>query len=173
MERLDIPDYTWSEKAKESNAQLEKYSLSNNWERYILNSQTGKIRTYLYFGNEKVFYGAMFFSVKEQAAKWSVTYGPWSNNGAGIVHGGLIATHHDAITGILAENCFGSCLTASLNVNYKSPMPVGSTFLFECKVVKVEGRKIFLESKINNFETNKLVGDASALYVLVDKESSL
>ncbi|XP_065672534.1 acyl-coenzyme A thioesterase THEM4 isoform X2 [Hydra vulgaris] len=89
------------------------------------------------------------------------------------VHGSLIATHHDAITGILTENCFGSCLTASLNVNYKSPMPVGSTFLFECKVVKVKGRKFFLESKVISFETNKLVGDASALFILVDKESFL
>ncbi|XP_065672533.1 acyl-coenzyme A thioesterase THEM4-like [Hydra vulgaris] len=173
MERLDIPDYTWSEKAKESNLLLEKYAQSNNWERFIFKKQTGEIKTYFNFGNEKIFYGSMYFSVKEQAAKWSATYGPWSNNGSGIVHGGLIATHHDEITGILAERCFGPCLTASLNINYKSPMPVGSTFLFECKVVKVEGRKIFLENKIISFESNKVVGDASALYVLVDKESSL
>ncbi|XP_065672525.1 acyl-coenzyme A thioesterase THEM4-like [Hydra vulgaris] len=167
MEALSISD--WSEKAKDSNTLLEKYAKKNNWEKYMLREETGDKRNPNYFENEKVFYGSLYFSVKDQAAKWSVTYGPWSNNGKKIVHGGAIATHHDSIAAILIEKCFGlKYATASLNINYKSPMAVGSTFLFECKVAKVEGRKIFLENKITNFENNKVVGDASVLYILLN-----
>ena len=85
MERLDIPDDSWSKEAIESNALLEKFAQINNWERYAFLKQTGDIRTYTRFGNEKIFYGSLFFSVQEQKAKWSITYGPWSSNGTKYV----------------------------------------------------------------------------------------
>ncbi|XP_002164911.3 acyl-coenzyme A thioesterase THEM4 isoform X1 [Hydra vulgaris] len=170
MERLDIPDDSWSKKAKESNALLENFAQLNNWEKHDLVKQTGDIRTYGRCGNEKIFYGALFYSIHEQRAKGSITYGPWSSNGTNYVHGGAIATHHDSIAGTLVTKLFGPCVTAYLNINYKSPMSVGSTFLYECDVKKVEGRKIFVENKIFSFEHEQVVGDASALFVMLKKD---
>jgi len=89
----------------------------------------------------------------------------------GIVHGGLLAT-------ILDEGLAGCCfdamphkiaLTARLEVNYRSPARAGSLFVLRANTVKVEGRKAWVEGRIETLESDgkkpALIAEASALFV--------
>ncbi|KAI5288074.1 hypothetical protein KEM52_001316 [Ascosphaera acerosa] len=70
----------------------------------------------------------------------------------GIVHGGLLATMLDEG---LARCCFPALpnkvgVTANLNVDYRRPAPAGSFFVLRATTTKVEGRKAWVEGRIEN-----------------------
>jgi acyl-coenzyme A thioesterase PaaI-like protein len=90
----------------------------------------------------------------------------------GIVHGGLLAT-------ILDEGLAGCCfdavphkiaVTAKLEVNYRSPAMAGSYFVLRARTTRVEGRKAWVEGRIETLEFDDkkpptVIADASALFV--------
>jgi acyl-coenzyme A thioesterase PaaI-like protein len=89
----------------------------------------------------------------------------------GIVHGGLLAT-------ILDEGLGGCCfdavphkiaVTAKLEVNYRSPARAGNFYVVRAQTVKVEGRKAWVEGRIETLEFDdrrpSLIAEASALFV--------
>ena len=68
----------------------------------------------------------------------------------GIVHGGMLATMVDEG---LARCCFASLpnkigVTANLTINYRSPAKAGSYVVLKAKTTKVEGRKAWVEGRI-------------------------
>lgn len=69
----------------------------------------------------------------------------------GKVHGGLLATILDEA---FAEIC-APAVTANLNVTYSNPTPPGSLVLVEAQLVKVEGRKLWLQGSIKSLEDDK------------------
>jgi adenylylsulfate kinase len=90
----------------------------------------------------------------------------------GIVHGGLLATIFDEG---LAGCCFDAvphkiAVTAKLEVNYRSPAMAGNFFVLRANTVKVEGRKAWVDGRIETLEFNDrkkpmLIAEASALFV--------
>ncbi|PGH34756.1 hypothetical protein GX50_02437 [[Emmonsia] crescens] len=97
----------------------------------------------------------------------------------GIVHGGLLATILDEA---LARCCFpalpnGIGVTANLNIDYRSPAPAGSFFVVRAETVKVEGRKAWVEGRIETLadEGRKptVVAEAKALFVEPKNAASL
>lgn len=89
----------------------------------------------------------------------------------GIVHGGLLATILDES---LARCCFAALpnkigMTANLNINYRAPVPAGSFIVLRATTVKVEGRKAWvegrLESLVDEGEKPVVYADASALFI--------
>ncbi len=89
----------------------------------------------------------------------------------GIVHGGLLATLLDEG---LARCCFPAlpskiAMTANLNVNYRKPAPAGRYYVLRASTVKVEGRKAWVEGRIETLEDEgkepTIVTEASALYI--------
>lgn len=89
----------------------------------------------------------------------------------GIVHGGLLATMLDEG---LARCCFAALpykvgLTANLNINYRSPAPAGSYVVLKATTTKVEGRKAWVEGRIEALvgegETPTVLAEATALFV--------
>ncbi|CUS06978.1 unnamed protein product [Tuber aestivum] len=83
----------------------------------------------------------------------------------GYIHGGMLATILDEG---LARCCFAAlpnkiAMTASLTVNYRKPSPAGSYVVLKAKTVKVEGRKAWVEGKIET-----LVGEGEESSVLVE-----
>ncbi|KAI9882783.1 MAG: Aminomethyltransferase, mitochondrial, partial [Watsoniomyces obsoletus] len=89
----------------------------------------------------------------------------------GIVHGGLLATLLDEG---LAFCCFPAlpsriAMTANLNVNYRKPAPAGRYYVLRANTVKVEGRKAWVEGRIETLEEEGkepiVVTEASALYI--------
>lgn len=66
-----------------------------------------------------------------------------------IVHGGLISALFDELLGELffkSQKKHG--FTAKLTINYRAPIPAGSLVVFAMRVVKVEGRKHFLDGQV-------------------------
>ncbi|KAH8592439.1 Adenylylsulfate kinase-domain-containing protein [Bisporella sp. PMI_857] len=89
----------------------------------------------------------------------------------GIIHGGLLAT-------ILDEGLAGCCfpalpnkvgVTATLNINYRAPAMAGSFIVLRATTTKVEGRKAWVEGRIETLvgegETPVILADASALFI--------
>lgn len=85
----------------------------------------------------------------------------------GHVHGGAIATMIDTVTGTHASVLTAPVMTAYLNINYRSPIPLGSTVLIESVLDKEEGRKKFVSCRVTSTDGAKLHTDATALFVSV------
>ncbi|KAK2752751.1 hypothetical protein FQN55_005882 [Onygenales sp. PD_40] len=89
----------------------------------------------------------------------------------GLVHGGLLATILDES---LARCCFpalpnGIGVTANLNIDYRSPAPAGSFFVLRAETTKVEGRKAWVEGRIETLPDDGqepvVVAEAKALFI--------
>ncbi|KAK7535188.1 HotDog domain-containing protein [Phyllosticta citribraziliensis] len=80
----------------------------------------------------------------------------------GVCHGGMIATLLDEVTGVLltanakeVDNRAGTSVgltafTAYLNVSYKKPLPAPGFALAVAKIKKIEGRKIYISSSLED-----------------------
>lgn len=85
----------------------------------------------------------------------------------GILHGG--------ISTVLLDECMGrACfpllakkiaVTASLEVKFRSPVPIPGVILLSAKTVKVEGRKAWVEGRIEDPETGAVLVEANGLFV--------
>lgn len=85
----------------------------------------------------------------------------------GHVHGGAIATIIDSVTGTHATYLSGLILTANLNINYRSPIALGSTVLIESSLDKKEDRKTFISCKVTSADGSRLHTEATALFLSV------
>ncbi|XP_029602161.1 acyl-coenzyme A thioesterase THEM4-like isoform X2 [Salmo trutta] len=83
------------------------------------------------------------------------------------VHGGAIATMIDTVTGTHATYLSGPVMTANLNINYRSPIPLGSTVLLTCSLDKKEGRKTFVSCQVTNTDSSKLHTEATGLFLSI------
>jgi 3'-phosphoadenosine 5'-phosphosulfate synthase len=90
---------------------------------------------------------------------------------SGIIHGGLLATILDES---LARCCFAALpsqigMTANLNINYRIPVPAGTFVVLRAKTTKVEGRKAWVEGRLETLvsegEKPVVFADASALFI--------
>ncbi|XP_061676091.1 acyl-coenzyme A thioesterase THEM4 isoform X2 [Syngnathoides biaculeatus] len=85
----------------------------------------------------------------------------------GHVHGGAIATMIDSVTGTHAAFMSGPVMTANLNINYRSPIPLGSTVLINSSLDHKEGRKTFISCKVTSSDGSKLHTEATALFLSI------
>ncbi|XP_040900721.1 acyl-coenzyme A thioesterase THEM4 isoform X2 [Toxotes jaculatrix] len=79
----------------------------------------------------------------------------------GHVHGGAIATMIDTVTGTHASLLSAPVMTANLNINYRNPIPLGSTVLIESCLDAKEGRKTFISCKVSSTDGSKLHTEAT------------
>ncbi|CAB1459818.1 unnamed protein product [Pleuronectes platessa] len=86
----------------------------------------------------------------------------------GCVHGGAIATMIDTVTGTHANVLSRPVMTANLNINYRSPIPLGNTVLIESSLDSREGRKMFISCKVTSTDGSKLHTEATALFLSVN-----
>lgn len=89
----------------------------------------------------------------------------------GIVHGGLLATLLDEG---LARCCFPAlpnkaAVTANLNIDYRRPAMAESYFVLRAETVKVEGRKAWVEGRIETLPEEGMepvvLVEAKALFI--------
>uniref|UniRef100_A0A8D0KN00 Acyl-coenzyme A thioesterase THEM4 n=1 Tax=Salvator merianae TaxID=96440 RepID=A0A8D0KN00_SALMN len=86
----------------------------------------------------------------------------------GFAHGGSTAAILDSTLGGCAFYMAGRIMTGNLNINYKSPIPLGSVVLVESKLDRVEGRKVFMTGHIRSADGQTLHAEATgkSLFVL-------
>ncbi|KAK2844579.1 hypothetical protein Q5P01_011238 [Channa striata] len=69
----------------------------------------------------------IFFNKEKQRCVCIFQAGHLLEGPPGCVHGGAIATMIDTVTGTHASQLYEAVMTANLNINYRSPIPLGST----------------------------------------------
>ncbi|XP_010900785.2 acyl-coenzyme A thioesterase THEM4 isoform X2 [Esox lucius] len=103
----------------------------------------------------------MFVNKEEEKCVCVFQAGHLLEGPPGHVHGGAIATMIDSVTGTHATYLSGPVMTANLNINYRSPIPLGSTVLLTCSLDKKEGRKTFVSCQVTNTDGSKLHTEAT------------
>lgn len=123
-------------------------------------------------GSDKIAVPPFTFSEKGGKSFVSIFYlGSAMCGHPGIVHGGLLATLLDEG---MARCCFpalpnGIGVTANLNIDYRKPAPADSYAVLRAETVKVEGRKAWVEGRIETLpEEGKepvVLVEAKALFI--------
>ena len=70
----------------------------------------------------------------------------------GVIHGGIQAAMLDEVLGVAAHACTDDeeleIVTAEFRLNYRSPAPVGRPVVVRGRVVRTDGRDVYLEGEI-------------------------
>ncbi|XP_077433063.1 acyl-coenzyme A thioesterase THEM4 [Vanacampus margaritifer] len=111
---------------------------------------------------------AMFINKEEKRCVCIFQAGHLLEGPPGHVHGGAIATMIDSVTGAHAAFLSGPVMTANLNINYRSPIPLGSTVLMESSLDNKEGRKTLISCKVTSTDGSKLHTEATALFLSIN-----
>mmetsp|Transcript_18211 Transcript_18211/g.48997 ORF Transcript_18211/g.48997 Transcript_18211/m.48997 type:complete len:238 (-) Transcript_18211:229-942(-) len=88
----------------------------------------------------------------------------------GIVHGGATAAICDELFGWTAHRCNPGrptrIFTASLDVHYKAPLPAGTDVAVTTAVVRRDGRKVFMEARVESPDGAVLYATAKSLFII-------
>lgn len=86
----------------------------------------------------------------------------------GIAHGGVVSAAFDEALGLLAVHHREPAVTASLQTQFRRPVPVGSVLHLRARIVGREGRKIWCTGEARlDAPDGPLAADATALFVVV------
>jgi acyl-coenzyme A thioesterase PaaI-like protein len=101
--------------------------------------------------------------------KCIIKFGESLNGHKGIVHGGISSLVIDNTFGWLFMSCnLPSAFTANLNINYKSPVYANTIVVLTANLIKVDGRKLFMEATMEDCEGKQLV-NATTLFITMKK----
>ncbi|KAJ5709977.1 hypothetical protein N7493_009569 [Penicillium malachiteum] len=90
---------------------------------------------------------------------------------SGVIHGGLLATLLDETLVRCSSAAFEKkvAVTANLNIDFRSPAMVNSYFVLTAEVSKLQGRKAWLNGRIetlpNQDEDPVLIAEAKSLFI--------
>ncbi|XP_046939937.1 acyl-coenzyme A thioesterase THEM4 [Lynx rufus] len=193
---LSLPNPSWSEDMRLLFDQFMKKSEDGSWEhlpsyKSKFTQRTEDIKTY--FPDAKLmkeklsqaqlfprsfeeglgFEYAMFHNCVEDRTVCIFQGGPYLQGVPGFLHGGAIATMIDATLGMCAIVAIGVAMTASLNISFKRPIPLGSVVVINSQVDKVEGRKLFLSCNIRSVDEKTVYSEATSLFVKLDPKTRL
>ncbi|XP_075049525.1 acyl-coenzyme A thioesterase THEM4-like [Mixophyes fleayi] len=115
---------------------------------------------------------SMFYNKAENRMICIFQPGPYLEGPPGYTHGGCIATIIDSTAGAGAVYNFGNVMTANLNINYKNPIPLGSTVIVDSQLEKVEGRKVYLRCQIRSHNDLIVHTEATGLFIKLDPDET-
>lgn len=98
-----------------------------------------------------------------------LTFHPRFEGGPGLAHGGAVAALFDDLLGFVSMIHQRPAVTAKLEVNYRSPIPLGVTIRAEAWLTRLEGRKQYVEGAGFAPDGTVLV-EASGLFIAVGVE---
>ena len=120
-------------------------------------------------GNGKVELYEIYKKKDADEIKCIIKFGEALNGHKGIVHGGITSLVIDNTFGWLFMSCkLPSAFTANLNINYKSPVYANSMVVLTANLIKVDGRKLFMEAQMEDVEGKQLV-NATTLFITMQK----
>ncbi|BAX98174.1 hypothetical protein MSTE_02865 [Mycobacteroides stephanolepidis] len=95
----------------------------------------------------------------------TATFGRYHLGRNGAVHGGCLGLLFDTIigTGTMLLTDLRKLRTAYLNINYRKVTPIEKELQFDCTLDRVEGRKVYLTSRLLDGED--ILAEADALFV--------
>ncbi len=98
-----------------------------------------------------------------------IQFAPWFAGGPGVVHGGAIAAFFDDLMGFVPVAFDAPGVTAKFEINFRRPIPLGTSVRGEAWLRAREGRKLWAESVGIGPDGEPYV-EAQALYLAVDSD---
>jgi len=89
------------------------------------------------------------YKTGDTTAAATVTFGTAYEGPPGSVHGGFVAAAFDEVLGYTQSLSGAPGMTGTLTVRYRKPTPLHQELLFEARLSRVEGRKIFTEATVS------------------------
>lgn len=86
----------------------------------------------------------------------------------GHVHGGFVAAAFDEVLGMAQSLTGNPGMTGTLTIRYRKPTPLLTEVVFEARVNRVEGRKIFTEGTLS--ANGAVTAEAQGLFIAVGHE---
>ena len=83
----------------------------------------------------------------------------------GFVQGGFIAAAFDLMCGQAVARVGGRGVTASLDVSYRVPTPIGQPLRYRSHVVRIDGRKSYSRAQLVRLADNVVTAEADGLFV--------
>jgi acyl-coenzyme A thioesterase PaaI-like protein len=96
-------------------------------------------------------------------------YGAPYEGPPGCVHGGYIAASFDDVLGIAQSLSGSGGMTGTLSVRYRQPTPLHEDVVFEARLDRVEGRKIFTAGVLKGPD-GEVTAEAEAVFISVPLE---
>lgn len=91
---------------------------------------------------------------------------PWEVNRKGILHGGLICTMLDHVTGTAIMTMGGGwCPTVDMDVRFLKSGMVGDTLVAVGRFVSAGKRVLHMEAKLYNKETGDLIATSTSTFL--------
>lgn len=96
-----------------------------------------------------------------------VRFGAAYEGPPGCVHGGYVAAVFDELLGATQTLSGTAGMTARLIVNYRRPTPLHTDLAMEGRLVRVDGRKVFVEGTCAAAD-GQVTAEAEGLFVTID-----
>ena len=94
---------------------------------------------------------------------------PWLGGGPGVAHGGILASFLDEIMGHLALAHRVAAVTASFEIRFLRPVPIGTVLRGEAWLARRDGRKLWIEAEGRD-GAGSVLAEARSLYMAVGLE---
>ncbi|WP_131739971.1 PaaI family thioesterase [Actinomadura roseirufa] len=101
----------------------------------------------------------------EGVARAVFTLGPVYEGPPAHVHGGISAMVLDQVLGMAAAAVGTPGMTATLDLRYRRPTPLGVPLSVEAKATRAEGRRVYADGSITGPE-GRVTVEASAMFVV-------
>jgi acyl-coenzyme A thioesterase PaaI-like protein len=85
----------------------------------------------------------------------------------GRAHGGIVAAVFDDVMGLVLKIVDTAAYTGELTVRYLAPTPVGVEIEFRARLVRRDGRKLFMEAEAT--QEGKVVARATGLFIAIER----
>ncbi|GAC68055.1 PaaI family thioesterase [Gordonia soli] len=87
--------------------------------------------------------------------------------GPGVIHGGILSTAFDDVMGMAPLLIGPSAVTVHLEVDYRRPIPIGSTLQFRADIMGRQRRKVYTEAIAHIGDPDDPVATAHAIFVTI------
>lgn len=93
---------------------------------------------------------------------------PDQEGGPGVAHGGWTASVMDEVLGHVPINHNQLCVTATITVNFRKPVPIERPLRARAWVDKTEGQKWFVSGELVMLSTGSVLATATGIWVARD-----
>ena len=96
-------------------------------------------------------------------------FAPWFQGGPGVVHGGAVAAFFDDLMGFVPVAHLVPAVTARLEIDYRRPIPLGTSVRGEAWLTERDGRKLWAGA-VGTDAAGEIFVETRALYLAVNVE---
>lgn len=131
-----------------------------------LNSRNGSDRFCFACGQDNVQGLRLQFQYSPNRAYAMLEFGHIYQGWSGIVHGGLISTILDEAMAQAVCKHVGKAVTASIDVRFRQPLPIGERVIVIGEVISTK-RKLIQARAIVKFEDDGVIAEASGRFMQI------